>query len=216
MFTGIVEEIGKIKQIERSAHSMKLVVEASKVLHDANLGDSISVNGVCLTITSFNDGGFEADVMPETFVHTSLKELQPQSHVNLERALSANGRLGGHFVSGHVDCTGKIIKTNRVENALYVTIELDGKWMKYVMEKGSVAVDGTSLTVFKVSGNTITISLIPHTRDQTILSQKKAGQTVNIECDMLAKYLERLMLSKESTSSPTGITLDYLSEKGFL
>ncbi|RDI43126.1 riboflavin synthase [Falsibacillus pallidus] len=216
MFTGIIEEIGKIKQIERKAYSMKLVIEARKVLQDARLGDSISVNGVCLTITSFKDSEFEADVMPETFIHTSLKDLQPQSNVNLERALSANGRLGGHFVSGHVDCTGKIIKTDMVENALYMTIELDGKCMKYVMEKGSVAVDGTSLTVFKVSSNSITISLIPHTRHQTIISNKKVGQAVNIECDMLAKYLERLVTAKESPSPSSGITLDYLSEKGFL
>ncbi|RLQ95229.1 riboflavin synthase [Falsibacillus albus] len=216
MFTGIIEEIGEVKKIEKNAHSMKLAIAANKVLEDAALGDSISVNGVCLTVTKYTSNEFEVDIMPETFYHTSLNDLQTQSKVNLERALAANGRLGGHFVSGHADCTGEIIQKRAVENAIYITIKIESNWMKYMMEKGSVAIDGTSLTVFSVGENDITISLIPHTQKETVINQKRLGQRVNIECDLLAKYMERLLTATEKEKGKKPITLDLLGEAGFL
>ncbi len=214
MFTGIIEEVGKVERIVRGGKSLQLAVAAKKVLSDVQLGDSISVNGVCLTVTAFTKTHFSADVMPETFKSTSLAALTPGSSVNLERAMAANGRFGGHFVSGHVDGVGHIISKKHEENALYITISFPEQLSRYLLYKGSIALDGTSLTLFGVSDNDLTVSLIPHTRDETVLALKGIGDPVNIECDMLAKYVGNMLEKKEMPRK--GITMDLLKENGYL
>lgn len=214
MFTGIIEEIGTVTRIERKATSLKLVIFCEKILGDIHLGDSIAVNGVCLTVAGFTNQYFEADVMPETFMATALNKLSPGFKVNLERAMSANGRFGGHFVSGHVDGTGTIIQKRYVENALYITIKVSEAFSPFLMEKGSIAIDGTSLTLFGIDGADITISLIPHTQKETVLAQKNIGEQVNIECDMLAKYVQRMI--KQPEKAQKSISMDMLSDNGFI
>lgn len=175
MFTGIVEEVGIIKRLTKeSPHAWELTIQAVHILEDVQLGDSISVNGICLTVTSFNSRHFTVDVMPETARSTSLQSLRHGSQVNLERAMSGTGRFGGHFVSGHIDGVGEIIKRIPVENAIYYDIKVPEQWMTYIVPKGSIAVDGTSLTVFAIEKDSFQISLIPHTRQQTILGEKKS------------------------------------------
>ncbi|ANX11045.1 riboflavin synthase subunit alpha [Fictibacillus arsenicus] len=216
MFTGIIEELGTIKSINKGNETIVLTISAEKVLQDVNLGDSIAVNGVCLTVTSYNSSQFTVDVMPETFRTSTLKLLNNRDPVNLERAMAAGGRFGGHFVSGHVDGTGQITEKRPEKNAIYYTISLPDHLMRYFMLKGSVCVDGTSLTVFDVTKNTITVSLIPHTADHTILGKKTTGDLVNIECDMLAKYVSRMLSpEKEKTKQKSKLSLDFLQEHGF-
>lgn len=215
MFTGIIEEVGKIERIVRGGKSLQLMIAAKKVVSDVQLGDSISVNGVCLTVTTFTKTHFTADVMPETFTSTSLSMLTPGSSVNLERAMAANGRFGGHFVSGHVDGVGHITAKKLEENALYMTISYPVHLARYFLYKGSIALDGTSLTLFGVTDHDVTVSLIPHTRDETVLAAKGIGDPVNIECDMLAKYVGN-MLEKKEGSQKEGITMDLLKESGYL
>ncbi|WP_018922156.1 riboflavin synthase [Salsuginibacillus kocurii] len=193
MFTGIIEEMGTVKALERTGESFVFEVSAPKILEDAAIGDSIAVNGVCLTVTSFNENSFTVDVMPETVRATSLEQLQAGSVVNLERAMSAGDRFGGHFVSGHVDARAKIQSLKEDENAVYFLIDVPQELTPYLVEKGSVAVDGISLTVFGIEQTTLTLSIIPHTMSETVLGQKGAGDTVNLEADMLSKYVERLL-----------------------
>src|SRR3954447_7874831 len=161
MFTGLIEELGVIKRIVKKGNTLTLVIQAEKIMLDLHEGDSISVNGVCLTVTKFSKDKFEADVMPETFKHTSLSTLKSGSPVNLERAMSANGRFGGHFVSGHIDGTGRIMKKEHKDNAVYYMIELEESLSKFCIPKGSIAIDGTSLTIFGLEKNQVTVSLIP-------------------------------------------------------
>jgi len=202
MFTGIIEEMGTIKQIKTvSPQAIQLTVRAKKILTDVSLGDSISINGICLTVTNFNLEQFQVDVMPETMKSTSLSLLMEGSKVNLERSMPANGRFGGHFVSGHVDGTGKIIKKMKRENAIYYTIELPENLAIYTLLKGSISVDGVSLTIFERNNNTVIISLIPHTVSETILGLKKEGDIVNIECDMFAKYVHQMFEERHSVSN---------------
>jgi riboflavin synthase len=216
LFTGIIEEIGTIKSINKGNETIVLTISGEKVLKDVNLGDSIAVNGVCLTVTSYSSHQFTVDVMPETFRSSTLKLLNNRSTVNLERAMAAGGRFGGHFVSGHVDGTGEIIEKRPEKNAIYYTISLPQHLMSYFMLKGSVCVDGTSLTIFDVTKNTITVSLIPHTAGHTILGLKGTGDLVNIECDMLAKYVYRMLSpEKEDNKQNSKLTLDFLQEHGF-
>lgn len=215
MFTGIIEEVGEIKTINQGKESLEIDVAASVVTQDLNLGDSISVNGVCLTATSFTETNFTMDVMPETFHHTALKDLKAGSKVNLERAMAANGRFGGHFVSGHVDGMGKIIKRETRENAEYFHIEVPADLSQYMMLKGSVAIDGTSLTIFGLEDDVLTISLIPHTQDATILTTKQEGDVVNIECDQLLKYVHQL-IQPVGNNRDKGISLEQLRQAGFL
>ena len=194
MFTGIIEEKGEIKAIEHvSEHAIQLTITATKVLSDVQVGDSIAVNGICLTVTAFTAKAFEVDVMPETMKATSLASVGKGSKVNLERSMRVDERFGGHFVSGHVDHTGKISRKEQVENAIYYDIEMPKESMDLFIEKGSVAIDGVSLTIFAVDDNqlTITISLIPHTVSETILGDKTVGHIVNVECDMLAKLVQK-------------------------
>lgn len=217
MFTGIVEEIGKVKAINGSQDSIEMVIQAKRILEDVSLGDSISVNGVCLTVTEFTSDGFTVDVMPETVKSTSLRELQRNHAVNLERAMSPGGRFGGHIVSGHVDGIGKIVRKEPKGNAVYYEIEVPEELVQFMIYKGSVAVDGTSLTIFGLTENTFTLSLIPHTLSETILHKKGVGDIVNIECDMLGKYvssfLQRSLVNEKSTKSK--ISASFLEEHGF-
>ncbi|WP_226675071.1 riboflavin synthase [Rossellomorea aquimaris] len=216
MFTGIIEEIGSIERMRKSSSSMELTISAERVLEDVQVGDSISVNGVCLTVTSFNRGEFQVDVMPETFEGTTLRTLSRGSRVNLERAMAANGRFGGHFVNGHVDGIGSIVRVEKVENAWYMDISIPEHQSHLFIMKGSVAIDGTSLTVFGVHSNKITISLIPQTRGDTVLGEKKVGDIVNIECDVMAKYFHRFYEAKEQVKSTSNnISYDFLSQNGF-
>lgn len=215
MFTGIVEEVGTVHAIKKGSSSMQLVIKCNYVLSDVKKGDSISVNGVCLTVSEFSKTQFAADVMPETFKATTLFTLQTGSRVNLERAMAADGRFGGHFVTGHIDCVGEIMAVRLVENAIYMDIRLDSAYQSHLVPKGSITVDGTSLTVFDVSEQGFTISLIPVTQDDSILGNKRAGDSVNVECDILLKYLERIVSRKETKPSG-GLTMDALAESGFL
>ncbi|WLR49641.1 riboflavin synthase [Bacillus tianshenii] len=216
MFTGIIEEKGKIKRMTKSKDSIEVTIEASEILKDVKLGDSIAVNGVCLTVTTFDHSQFTVDVMPETVKATSLKTLQEGSEINLERAMAAGGRFGGHFVSGHVDGVGTIRSKRPEANAVYYEIEASEELLRYIVLKGSVAIDGTSLTVFGVSEQSFTISLIPHTLQETILGNKGAGDIVNIECDMLAKYIEKFITQRFSdTKQRSSLSEAFLEEHGF-
>ena len=198
MFTGIVEETGSIKNIKRGAASAELSIEASKVLEDVALGDSIAVNGVCLTVTDFSGSMFTADVMHETLDRSSLGALRPGSPVNLERAMKTDGRFGGHIVSGHIDGTGHISNISRDDNAIWYTIDTSGDILRYIVEKGSIAIDGISLTVASVDESSFKVSIIPHTAANTILAVKKAGDVVNLENDIIGKYVEKLMRTAEN------------------
>lgn len=214
MFTGIIEEVGRVKSLRRGSRSFTLEVEASVVMDDTRVGDSIATNGVCLTVTSLTNLGFTADVMPETVSRTSLGELSPGSPVNLERALSLQTRLGGHIVSGHIDGTGRIIDRRQDDTALWLTVECDSSLMRYIVQKGSITVQGVSLTVARVDDRSFSVSLIPHTLAATTLHQAKVGDRVNLENDIIAKYVERL-LGRSSADSDNGL-MDKLARNGFL
>lgn len=211
MFTGIIEEIGRVRALRRGARSFTLEIEARKVLEGTQVGDSIATNGVCLTVTRMDEGGFAADVMPETVERTALKRLQPGSPVNLERALTLSSRLGGHLVAGHVDATGRIASRREDDTALWLEVEAEPAVLRYVVEKGSIAIDGVSLTVARVGERSFSVSLIPHTQGVTTLHERRVGDRVNLENDMLVKYVEKLM----GRAPQGGLTLDFLRENGF-
>lgn len=212
MFTGIIEEIGKIQTVRKGAASSSISVQAKKVLQDVHIGDSIAVNGVCLTVTAFSQGGFTADVMHETFNRSSLGSLQTGSPVNLERAMPSNGRFGGHIVSGHIDGTGMVSAIQKDDNAVWYTIKTAPGILRYIVEKGSVAIDGISLTVAAVERDCFSVSIIPHTASITTLSSRRVGDTVNLENDCIGKYVERLMGIQQSKHN---ITADFLTKYGF-
>lgn len=210
MFTGIIEEIGRVKAVKRGGRSIVLEVEAREVLGEVKVGDSIATNGVCLTVTALSGSSFTADVMPETMLRSNLGGLRIGDRVNLERALCLNGRLGGHLVAGHVDGVGKIVALDKDENAIWVTVAASHEILRYIIEKGSVTIDGISLTVAVVDDATFKVSVIPHTQGETTLASKRIGDPVNLENDMIAKYVEKLMKPKEG-----GMTLDFLVANGF-
>lgn len=212
MFTGIIEEIGRIKVIRQGGRSVVLEIEATKVLEDTRVGDSIATNGVCLTVTAMGNGYFSADVMPETMSRTSLGGLKPGDRVNLERALCLNSRLGGHIVAGHVDGVGRIRDKVQDEIAIWLTITASPEILHYVIEKGSVAVDGVSLTVAYVDETVFKVSVIPHTQEETTLTTKRIGEIVNLENDLIGKYVEKLM---QPGNIRNGLTLDFLQANGF-
>lgn len=234
MFTGIVEEIGTLKKIVWGAHSAVLSIQARHVLSDAAVGDSIAVNGICLTVTSLSPSGFTADVMHETLNRSSLKGAKPGMHVNLERAMAAGGHFGGHIVSGHADGTGIIREIRQDDNAVWFTISTSSKLLRYIVEKGSITIDGISLTVASVTTDGFSVSTIPHTNAVTTLGERKAGDLVNLETDIIGKYVERLlqpmkaqpewkagteMRSAETDSGADlgrgGITKEFLTRYGF-
>ena len=213
MFTGIVEEIGTVKSVQ----SKVITIEANKIFDDLHLGDSVAVNGTCLTVSSFDNKIFNADVTQETLNRTNLGSLKNGSKVNLERAMTLSGRFGGHIVSGHIDGVGSIKSMKKDDNAIILTIEVSKHLMKYIVEKGSVAVDGISLTVASLTDNTFSIAVIPHTLKETVLYYKKEGDKVNIENDVIGKYVERLLTFKEDNndSKKSNITMEFLFKNGF-
>lgn len=212
MFTGIVEDIGKVTAIKNGLKSMQLTIESKKILEDIHLGDSIAVNGICLTVVEFSNTTFTVDIMPETVKSTNIQSLQIGHKVNLERAMPPTGRFGGHFVSGHVDGTGVILRKRKVENAVYIDIGISEEMSQYCMLKGSVAIDGISLTIFDVQPTKLTVSLIPHTFKETILGDKREHELVNIETDLLSKYVVNHLNRTQKGSS---ITMDFLKLNGF-
>lgn len=220
MFTGIIEEKGTVVSVRKGTVSSRITFSASTVLGDAHEGDSIAVNGVCLTATDITDKTFTADVMAETMRRSSLGSLKSGDRVNMERAMLCGGRFGGHIVSGHIDGTGKIISLKREENAVWVTVSADASLLRYIVEKGSVALDGISLTVAAVSDRNFKVSIIPHTGSETTLLSKQPGDCINIECDMIGKYVEKLMgLNQDSTGNrvdnASRITREMLIRNGF-
>ena len=212
MFTGIIEEIGTVRRIEHGATGARLTIQAKTVLEDTRIGDSIATNGVCLTVVSMTGDSFSADVMAESLRRSSLGSLQGGSPVNLERAMAANGRFGGHIVSGHIDGTGTIASQKREDNAVWVKIKTPAPLLRYIVEKGSIAIDGVSLTVAAVTDTDFSVSIIPHTGAQTILLGKKPGDPVNLECDVIGKYVEKLTAPHKTG----GISTNFLAENGFL
>lgn len=215
MFTGIVEEVGTIRQIRRGEHSAVLDIMANRVLENTSIGDSIAVNGICLTVTSRKENSFTADVMHETLNRSSLAGLVRGSHVNLERAMAADGRFGGHIVSGHVDGTGTICGIKKDDNAIWFTIKTDTNVMRYIVEKGSITMDGISLTVAKVQEDSFLVSTIPHTVQQTILAERKTGDCVNLETDLIGKYVEKFVAAQTKQSQHTNITKAFLEKYGY-
>lgn len=218
MFTGIIEEIGIIKSISLGSTYARLSIEAHHIMQDVQLGDSVAVNGTCLTVCSKSTSSFEADVMNETLKRTGLGHLSKGSSVNLERAMAANGRFGGHMVSGHIDGTGTIKSFQKDGIATILTVCTSPAVMRYIIEKGSIAIDGTSLTVTQTNPTeqSFQVSLIPHTAQNTILLTKKCGETVNLENDIVGKYIEHF-LHPDKTDAPgeTGITAEFLAKCGF-
>ncbi len=222
MFTGLVEEKGQMIALRRGADSARLKIKAGLIIDGIQVGDSIAVNGVCLTVTTFDVGSFTADVMAETLAKTNLGALQSGDRVNLERALRLGDRLGGHLVSGHIDGVGTIARLEKLDIATLFTITAPPEVMHYIVTKGSVAVDGTSLTVVDHNDDSFRVSLIPHTAHATILGQKKPGDQVNLEGDMIGKYVERWMgatgrqENENAKTGPRGVTADLLAEHGFI
>lgn len=218
MFTGIVEEKGTVNYVKLSGSSGQISIKAKKVLENTKLGDSIAVNGVCLTVTNLMADGFTADIMAETVRRSSLGSLKAGSKVNLERAMAADGRFGGHIVSGHIDGTGEIVSLTREENAVWVKIKAAEPIIRLIVEKGSICIDGISLTVAKVSDTDFEVSVIPHTGEETTLLSKTKGDIVNLENDVVGKYVEKLLglssPSKEETKK-SSLTMDALKSLGF-
>ncbi len=218
MFTGIIEETGKVLSIKKGAKSSVLQIEGNVIFQDLKIGDSVAVNGVCLTAARISGHSFYADVMSETLKRSSLGEVGANSIVNLERAMAADGRFGGHIVAGHIDGTGTIAKIEKEDNAVWYTIKAPEKLMRYIVEKGSIAIDGISLTVAKTSRVEFSVSVIPHTLKETALAAKNVGQIVNLENDIVGKYIERFLQwgqEEEPEKRNGGITLEYLAKAGF-
>jgi riboflavin synthase len=219
MFTGIIEEMGTVVSISHGTKAAKMTLQGSLIFEDMHIGDSIAVNGVCLTVTEKTSNTFIVDVMPESLRRTSLGQLTKGSKVNLERAMAANGRFGGHIVSGHIDGTGEIESFVKEDNAVWVTIQAPPNILKYVIEKGSIAIDGISLTVAYVDSHCFKVSLIPHTGANTTLLTKKAGDIVNLENDVVGKYIDKLLHFDnvaEDSDKTAGISMEFLANNGFV
>ncbi len=215
MFTGIIEEMGTIRQIAKGTSSAVLTIEGEKIFDDLKLGDSVAVNGVCLTASSISGNSFTADVMHETLRRSSLGKLNIGSRVNMERAMPLNGRFGGHIVSGHIDGTGVITNIKTDDNAILYTVGTDPHLLRYIIPKGSIAIDGISLTVAELGETWFQVSIIPHTATETILSEKKVGDMVNLENDLIGKYVEKLLHTEESKEIKSSITEEFLIQNGF-
>lgn len=215
MFTGIVEEMGRIRHIALNGQSGKIEVQAKKVLEGTKMGDSIAINGVCLTVVSMQPEGFTADIMAETYRRSNLGQGKPGDYVNLERAMAAGERFGGHIMTGHIDGTGIIRSYRREENAVWVTIGASPEILRLIVEKGSVGIDGISLTVAKMEDTEFQVSVIPHTGEETTLLKKKTGDQVNLENDIVGKYVEKLLgLGSAKKTGNSGLTMDFLKEYG--
>ena len=219
MFTGIIEAVGKIARMEPKGGDMRLRIQTGKLsLADVKLGDSIAVNGVCLTVIELPGDGFWADVSVETLNHTSFKQLKTGSPVNLEKALTPQTRLGGHLVSGHVDGLGEIVSRHEDARSIHIKVKAPDALAKYIAHKGSICVDGISLTVNAVNGAIFDLNIVPHTALETTVGQWLPGVQVNLEVDVIARYLERLLLGDKAADPKQdgGITLGFLAENGFL
>ena len=217
MFTGIVEEIGTLLSCKKGAKSAVLTISANTVLDDTTkIGDSIALNGVCLTVTSKSQSSYTVDVMNETLHRSNLSSLKPGDKVNLERAMAANGRFGGHMVAGHIDGCGTISAIEKEDNAIWYTIDTKPEILRYIIEKGSIAIDGISLTVAYVDDTCFKVSIIPHTQKETILQYKAVGDTVNLENDLVGKYIEKLCMTKNTCEKTSHVNMDFLAEHGFL
>ena len=214
MFTGIIEETGSVARVLQGGTSGEIRIKASCVLEGTKLGDSIAVNGVCLTVTGLYDDGFTADVMPETLRRSNLGLLRSGDKVNLERAMAADGRFGGHIVSGHIDGTGTIKELKKEKNATWVTVSAPGHLLRLIVEKGSIAIDGISLTVAGVDDTSFKVSVIPHTSAETTLTLKKSGDPVNLETDIVGKYVEKLLgtayIKQDDKPASGGLTMEML------
>lgn len=216
MFTGIVEETGTIMSVQKGERSARLSIRAEIIFEDMKPGDSVAVNGVCLTVTDFSQDMFSADVMNETLSRSGLGSLSAGSRVNLERAMPANGRFGGHIVSGHIDGTGKIVKKERDDNAVWITVSATANIMKYIVEKGSIVIDGISLTVARAFEESFAVSIIPHTGKATTLLDKRPGDLVNLENDIIGKYIEQFLGAQQTDDkAESNITLEFLTNAGF-
>jgi len=218
MFTGIVEEVGEIQNVKNGIKSSRISIKAKKVIEDTKIGDSICTSGVCLTVTNIVGDLFEADVMAETLRSSSLGNLKNGSKVNLERALTLKKRLGGHLVSGHIDGIGQIISILKEDNAVWITIEANSEILRYIVKRGSITIDGISLTVAYVDDKSFKVSIIPHTHEETTLLSRKNGSWVNLECDVIGKYVEKLLgLSSNKEESPKDTLGEkFLRENGFM
>ncbi|MFZ7102376.1 MAG: riboflavin synthase [Peptococcaceae bacterium] len=216
MFTGLAEELGTIKAVDSGQASAQLKVAASIVLNEVRVGDSIAVNGVCLTVVKFTDNGFTAQVMEETLRKTNLKELKAGDKVNLERALRVGERLGGHIVSGHIDGIGQIMEKARHDIAIVLKIAAAADILENMIPKGSISIDGISLTIVEVNDDYFTVSLIPHTMLQTTLGIKQKGAIVNLETDVLGKYVRRFLDNNNRTKNIRDVSVSFLAENGFL
>lgn len=215
MFTGIIEETGIVRGIKTKPDSSALIISGEVIFDDLKLGDSVAVNGVCLTVSELSGKTFTADVMHETLSRSSVGSLKEGSRVNLERAMPANGRFGGHIVSGHIDGTGVIADIKKDGNAVLYKIKAPEKIMKYIVEKGSVAIDGVSLTVTDTGPDSFGVSIIPHTSVFTILSEKSPGDTVNLENDIIGKYIEKLIGFEQAVKPDSKITMEFLTKFGY-
>ncbi|MCR4715752.1 MAG: riboflavin synthase [Lachnospiraceae bacterium] len=217
MFTGLIEEVGQVKSINKGKNSAVITIAAKTVVEDTKVGDSIAVNGVCLTATTVNSSYFTADIMHESLDRSSLSNISSGDKVNLERAMSADGRFGGHIVSGHIDGVGTITKIVKDDNAIWYYIDASKDIMKYIVEKGSIAIDGISLTVAKLNADSFAVSCIPHTVANTCLAYKKEGSIVNLETDIIGRYVERMMSfsSDKEDNNKSSITKEFLLKNGF-
>lgn len=213
MFTGIVEEIGIVKSLEFKANGAKIVISCQKVVEDVKIGDSIAIDGVCQTVIAFNSSEFSAEISDETLKVTTLGNLKSGNTVNLERALTLSSRLGGHIVSGHVDCMGKFINIEKLSDFYNLQFEIPEEQEKYVVYKGSITINGVSLTVANIVDNIVSVAIIPHTYNNTSLKDLKLGQDVNIETDILGKYVEKFLSAKDNKK---GISMNFLQENGFV
>ncbi|WP_054941409.1 riboflavin synthase [Paenibacillus ihuae] len=221
MFTGLIEEVGVLRGVSSGGEMMVLNIGASLIMGDLKIGDSVSVNGVCLTATSIGEHSFTVDVMPQTYRNSNLKELRSGSRMNLERAMAAGGRFGGHIVQGHVDGTGEIRSVKRDQNAVVFEITPDkNSLFKYIIPKGSITIDGISLTVVNTTSSAFTVSIIPHTLGETVLNHKRPGDSINVECDVLGKYVDHLLhyrgAGSEEEESSSRISHDFLAANGFV
>jgi riboflavin synthase len=216
LFTGLIEDIGIIKSIVKGETSASITVKAQNILNDLKIGDSISTNGVCLTVTSFSSDAFDMEVMPETIRRSNLRNLKKGDNVNLERAVKVGDRLGGHIVSGHIDGIGYIEEIKEEDNAVWIKVKASSEVLRYIIYKGSVAIDGISLTVAYIDNEAFKVSIIPHTKNTTTLLHKKIGDNVNIECDSIGKYVEKILFSKVERLEDKSINMDFLRENGFV
>lgn len=216
IFTGLVEEMGEVLAIENGEKSLKIKIKCKKVLEKSQIGDSIATNGTCLTAVELGADYFTADCMYETVKRTNLKRLKAGDKVNLEKSITLATPLGGHLVTGDVDCEGTIVSITPEGIAKIYEIEIDRKYMKYVVEKGRVTLDGASLTVMGLTDNTLSVSLIPHTQEMVTLGSKNIGDHINVETDLIGKYVERLLkFPAEEEKKESGLTMEFLLENGF-